>query len=190
MAELPPIERGEDVVLQAIKVAAQGKLGPQVGHDLEVLSHVEAMTGAMVIQLRTFLYAEKVAHDEQSATFSKTVPYDDEHEMTIELQTERDVAVGFVIVLGVLATLAALFGAWYAVPVVTIAVAVAVTAAITDRRDVHVAKGEVTVSGKVTIPASHYMTYPDNPRVVEGFGKPMRVIQYSAPLWNFDQEGK
>ena len=46
--------------LEWLKIAAQGRLSPQVLHDLELRTSTEMMTGELVMQLRTRVLGERI----------------------------------------------------------------------------------------------------------------------------------
>lgn len=186
MAHIDPPEpmKTEAVVLEALKVAARSELSPQLAHDLEARMYQDAlgfMANRMIFELRTKVYAEKVAVDEQVVPFSKCVPYS---QTKIERFTPDRAApmVGLVIgaftsaMLGVLEP-AAFFVAGF----LAIFAVVAYRALAPVEREITV-QGVVDVSGTVTMRADYWQTFPDNTRVFpKDFGNAVRVVMPSEP---------
>lgn len=66
----------DTLTLQKLKYAAQAELGPQLAHDAEWRSHLDYLTGRLLIQLRTNVYAEKIEEISKDVCWSVDVPAD------------------------------------------------------------------------------------------------------------------
>jgi hypothetical protein len=157
------------VTLERLKVAAQQRLSPQLAHDLKVETWEDLVLGQMVAQISTHVLAHRLLTDEQSATYSRTVTFEQPAPRWI-LIPHALLAVA-VLVLGLV--LGNLAMAAVAIPIVLVGV-------LADAKNpprTH----ERTVSGTVTIPIDYYATFPENTMVYpDSLGRPYMLMQSAS----------
>jgi hypothetical protein len=164
----------EEVVLEAIKVAARAQLSPQLARDLDVRVFQDAvgfMTDRLTVELRTHVYGNKIGESEHRVPWSKEIEF--LHTETRHFEPNRNFALA--------ALLVGVAGALWLPVFVTLALAVLLALGVWKAlapidHEVTVDIGH-TVSGEVVVVGKVFDTFPDNARVFpKEFGAAHRIV--------------
>jgi hypothetical protein len=175
---IPPVVEMDRLVLEKIKVASQGRIGPQMLHDMRMETWVEPMTDQMVLSLQSYVYAHKVDAQDVTVPFSKTENY------TIPAPRRMLWTYGIVVALGVVLTLAA--GSWpaFAVTAASALAWVVVYAANPPQRR------SVTAKGEAVVHREQFNAFPDNGTVYPpslGRSVQMAMVKNQYPRYVDDE---
>lgn len=162
--DIPPVVEMDRLILEKIKVASQGRIGPQMLHDMRMESWLEPMTDQMVLRLQSHVYAHKVDTQDVTVPFSKTENY------TIPAPRRMLWVYGLVVLLGVVLTFAA--ESWPAF-VVTAASALAWVVVYASNPPQH---RSVTAKGEAVVRREQFNAFPDNGMVYpSSLGGPVQI---------------
>lgn len=174
--DLSPEVQMSEIMLEKMKVAARGQIGPQMAHDLEIRQWLEPMTDRLIYELRTRVYTHNV--DRQDIV----VPFDKTETHTIPaprrfLWTYLPVAL-----LGLVLTIA-----FESLPAFLMACATALVWMI-----VHAAnparKVDITTAGEVQIHREQFNAFPDNDTVYpDSLGGAVRMATANTDLRYYRQ---
>jgi hypothetical protein len=181
--KLPPEIQFETQYLEAVKVAAQGRLSAQMLHDAELRQSLDYMTDQMVFQLSSYVYGMKNEHQTQTVPYEKTI--ERTKHVTGTVEDSRKAGLIVFVVACLVAVLALPFS-----PIVSLVALGVITGAILSAVDVDRIPYEVdvdfseTVYGEIEIDAESWTIFPDNTQVFpREFGRPRTVVRYSAPRY-------
>ncbi len=181
-----------EVILERLKVAARAELSPQVAHDLDLQTMIDHVTDRMILQISTYVYAEKISVDDVTVPFSKTVT-------PPKVDVEFDVAPPdrwvAVVPHGIGATVCALLAVLAGSPVFVGASACFIALAAVlwlanepQRQRVSFQPDDVEVLGDVTIERTQWAKLPENTRVYpKEFGRSVRYAELGQPSFFFGE---
>lgn len=190
MAQINPPDKNDPVVhfssnllmLERARVAARGKIGGQVLHDM-TLSRYESpedfMLDTLTIELSTHVLRHKVQEQDRTVPFSKTVHVKDD----TTLISEASVAVWSLWTAGaILFGIGAFLFTW-AILAGFVLTSIAFIASAAPRKDHVRYDKDVTVSGEVEIKVRDFNTFPENNTVYPGsLGEPVRIRELTTDV--------
>lgn len=184
-----------EVVLERLKVAARAQLSPQVAHDLDVQTAVDVMTDNMIVQISTYVMAEKINVDDVTVPFSKTVTPPKVDVAFDVAPPDRWVSVvphaAGVIVCALLAVLERSPVFVGAAACFIVLAAVLWLANTPQRQTVSFQPEDVDVRGDVTIERTLWAKLPENTRVYpKEMGRAVKYAELGQPSFFFGERPK
>jgi hypothetical protein len=170
----------------AEKVAARAEISPQLSHDLnvETFQDVFGYTGERLLQLSSYVLADKAGHEEQVVPFAKTVSVP-AVDFTLSDERQRRIeTLPFVVGAAVCGVLTATLGQL----ILLVAVACFIAAGVLTWRHnapqaLRIERSDVTVSGEVRVEATYWNTFPENKTVYPpDLGNVVRKIEYTSDV--------
>lgn len=183
----PEAIKTNELILHWKKIAGRAEITPQFIHDLEVNVFEDVMRyqgERIVLQMQSRILADKIDHEDVTVPFSKEVkvPAAD-----VTVQARRFPAIPHAIGAVCFTVLAIVSAPIWAIVAVLLAALVVITWRLNSAVTFTIERGEIVVSGEVTIGADYWMTFPKNTRVYpKELGDAVRLIEYGEPDIRFE----